>query len=91
MSRRPPRRGVCIRSRVVVYHAPDCSLCARALEVVAQVHDELAFELELIDIAGRPELEARYRELLPAVEIDGELTFTYFVDPDALRARLRSV
>ena len=88
MSRRPPRRGVCIRSRVVVYHAPDCSLCARALEVVAQVQDELAFEFELIDIAGRPELEARYRELLPAVEIDGELTFTYFVDPDALRARL---
>ena len=54
------------------------------------MHDELAFELELIDIAGRPELEMRYRELLPAVEIDGELTFTYFVDPDALRARLRS-
>ena len=90
MSRRPLRRGVCIRSRVVVYHAPDCSLCARALEVVAQVQNELAFELELIDIAGRPELEARYRELLPAVEIDGELTFTYFVDPDALRARLPS-
>jgi len=91
VSRRPPRRGVCIRSRVVVYHAPDCSLCARALEVVAQVQTELAFELELIDIAGRPELEARYRELLPAVEIDGELTFTYFVDPDALRARLPSL
>ena len=90
MSRRPPRRGVCIRSRVVVYHAPDCSLCARAVEVVAQVQDELAFELELIDIAGRPELEARYRELLPAVEIDGALAFTYFVDPDGLRARLRS-
>ncbi len=49
------------------------------------MQDELAFELELIDIGGRPELEARYRELLPAVEIDGELAFTYFVDPDALR------
>ena len=36
----------------------------------------------------RPELEARFRELLPAVEIDGELAFTYFVDADALRARL---
>ena len=56
--------------------------------MVAELHDELAFELELIDIGGRPELEARYRELLPAVEIDGELAFTYFVDADALRARL---
>ena len=73
---------------VTVFHAADCSLCARALEVVAELHDELAFELALIDIGGRPELEARYRVLLPAVEIDGELAFTYFVDADALRARL---
>ena len=73
---------------VTIYHAADCSLCARALEVVAELRDELAFELALIDLGGRPELEARYRELLPAVEIDGELAFTYFVDTDALRARL---
>jgi len=49
---------------------------------------ELGFELELVDIGGVPELEARYRELLPAVEVDGELAFTYFVDADALRRRL---
>ena len=49
---------------------------------------ELGFELELVDIGGRPELEARYRELLPVIEIDGKRTFTYFVDADALRARL---
>jgi hypothetical protein len=56
--------------------------------VVEELHDELRFELELIDIGGRPELEARYRELLPVVEIDGEVAFTYFVDADALRASL---
>ena len=87
-SQRRRRPGVCIRSRIVVYHAADCSLCARALEVVAGLHGELRFELELIDIGGRPELESRYRELLPAVEIDGELAFTFFVDAEALRARL---
>ena len=43
-----------------------------------------------MDIGGRPELEARYRELLPAVEVDGELAFTYFVDAEALRVRLSS-
>jgi hypothetical protein len=41
-----------------------------------------------VDIGGRPELETRYRELLPALEVDGELAFTYFVDADALRRRL---
>ena len=85
---RQRRHEGCIPSRVVVYHAADCSLCARALEVVAALQKELAFDLELVDIGGRPELEARFREFLPAVEIDGELAFTYFVDADALRARL---
>jgi len=73
---------------VTIYHAADCSLCARALEVVGELHDELGFELELIDIGGKPELEARYRELLPAIVVDGELAFTYFVDAEALRNRL---
>ena len=38
---------------------------------MTELRDELGFELEEIDIGGDPELEARYRELLPVVEIDG--------------------
>jgi glutaredoxin len=71
-----------------VYHAADCSLCERALEVVEGVRAELGFELELVDIGGDAALEARYRELLPVVEVDGQPAFTYFVDADALRERL---
>ncbi len=74
--------------RVTLYHAPGCHLCERALAVVEDVRGEVDFELELVDIAGDPALERRYRELLPVVEIDGEQAFTYFVPPDALRARL---
>jgi hypothetical protein len=73
---------------VRLYHAADCSLCARALEVVTEAQVELGFQLELVDVAADRELEARYRALLPVVEIDGEQAFTYFVEPDALRARL---
>jgi glutaredoxin len=78
---KPPRR-------VTVYHAADCGLCVHALEVVEEVHAELGFELELVDIAGSSALEARYRELLPVLEIDGVQAFAYFVDADALRRRL---
>jgi hypothetical protein len=46
------------------------------------------FELEEVDITGDPELEARYREWLPVVEIDGERVFTYYVHPEAFRRRL---
>jgi hypothetical protein len=53
-----------------------------------EVRSELGFELEEIAIDGDPELEARYRELLPVVEIDGKQEFVYFVDPSALRRKL---
>ncbi len=46
------------------------------------------FDLEEVDISGDPELEARYRELLPVVEIDGEQAFTYFVHIDSFRRRV---
>jgi hypothetical protein len=74
--------------QVTVYHADDCSLCARALEVVFELREEVDFELELVDIGGRPELEARYRERLPVIEVDGQPAFEYFVTSDGLRARL---
>ena len=56
---------------------------------MTEARAELGFELDLVDIAGDAELETRYRALLPVVEIDGEQAFTYFVDPAALRERLR--
>jgi hypothetical protein len=77
-----------IPNRVVVYHADGCHLCERALAQVRALRDELGFELEEIAIDGDPELEARYREWLPVVELDGERLFTYFVHEDAFRRRL---
>ena len=75
-------------SRVVVYHADGCHLCERALAQVRALRDELGFELEEVAIDGDAELEARYREWLPVVELDGERLFTYFVHEDAFRRRL---
>jgi hypothetical protein len=58
--------------------------------VLDEVRAEVPFALEEVDITGDPELEARYREWLPVVEIDGERAFVYHVPPDALRRRLRA-
>jgi hypothetical protein len=55
---------------------------------VLGLRDELGFELHEIAIDGNPDLETRYRELIPVVEIDGEQAFVYFVQPDALRRKL---
>ena len=48
--------------------------------------DELGFAVDEIEISGDDELEARYRELIPVVELDGRRAFAYFVPPDAFRA-----
>jgi redox-sensing transcriptional repressor len=45
--------------------------------------------LREVDITGDAELEARYREWLPVVEIDGERAFVYHVDADGFRRRFR--
>ena len=76
------------KKTVVLYSAAGCHLCERAREVIADVRRELEFELVEVDITGDAELESRYRELLPVVEIDGRRAFVYFVQPDVLRRRL---
>jgi glutaredoxin len=73
---------------VTLYHAPGCHLCERARDTVLRLRGELGFELIEVDISGDAELEARHREWLPVVEIDGERAFVYFVPPDALRRKL---
>jgi hypothetical protein len=42
----------------------------------------------VVDISGVPDLEARYRDWLPVVEIDGDRAFVYFVDEAALRRKI---
>jgi glutaredoxin len=76
------------QKKVVLYHAQGCHLCERALRVLHETRQEICFEFEEIEIDGDPELEARYREWLPVVEIDGVRAFVYYVDPAALRRKL---
>jgi glutaredoxin len=71
-------------SKVVLFHAQGCHLCERARAVLV----DSGVEFEEVDIGGDPELEARYREWLPVVEIDGERAFVYYVDARALRRKV---
>ncbi len=77
-----------IPRRLTVFHAEGCHLCERALAQLRALRDELGFELQEVAIDGDPQLEERYREWLPVVELDGERLFTYYVHEEALRRRL---
>jgi Glutaredoxin-like domain (DUF836) len=54
---------------------------------LAALAEELGFEVERVAIDGDAELEARYRELIPVVEIDGERVCTYYIQPEPFRRR----
>jgi glutaredoxin len=70
--------------KVTLYHARDCHLCERARAVL----QDAGVEFDEVEITGDPDLEARYREWLPVVEIDGERAFVYYVDAAALRRKV---
>jgi glutaredoxin len=75
-------------SKVTLFHAQACSLCDRAREQVARLQGTLGFTFEEVDITDDPELEARYREWLPVVEIDGQRAFVYYVDEAAFTRKV---
>jgi glutaredoxin len=71
-----------------LFTAEGCSLCERARAMLDDLRRELEFDYEEVVIDGDPELEARYREWLPVVEIDGERAFVYHVQPEGFRRKL---
>ena len=71
-----------------MFKAEGCHLCDRAQGQLAALRDELVFAYEEVDITGDPELEVRYREWLPVIEIDGERAFVYWLDEAAFRRKL---
>ena len=73
---------------VTVYYADGCHLCERARATLAELRRTHEFELREVDIGGDVDLEARYREWLPVVEIDGERAFVYYLDEAAFLRRL---
>jgi len=73
---------------VTLYVARDCHLCERARDELGTLARELVFDVDEVDITGVPELEARYREWIPVIEVAGERVSVYRVEPEALRHKL---
>jgi hypothetical protein len=70
---------------LTLYVGRDCHLCELARDELARLREELAFEVDEIDITGVAELERRYREWLPVIELDGRRLSVYRVEETAVR------
>ncbi|WP_269085842.1 glutaredoxin family protein [Mycolicibacterium peregrinum] len=81
------------RATVTLLTRAGCSMCARAAQELAALHEELDFELVTTDVdvaadAGDTTLRARYGDLLPVILLNGAQHSYWEVDEQALRADL---
>jgi hypothetical protein len=72
-----------------VYSRADCSLCERMLdELAALLGPEAATAVQVVDIAGQPELERRYGTRIPVLTADCDFVCAYRLDPERVRGYL---
>jgi len=77
-------------SRVVVLVTPGCHLCEDACAVVGAVCAELSVGWSPRELSGLDEAsQARWREYVPVILVDGDVHDIFRVDADRLRAALR--
>ena len=73
---------------VTVYSRHGCHLCEVAEATLAELKDELNFEIEIKYIDGSNELEKLYGHEVPVIHIDGEHHDFYKVDPERFKSSL---
>jgi glutaredoxin len=74
--------------RLTLYARPDCCLCEEMKTVLAQVRQEIPFDLQEIDIETDPALESRYGQEIPVLFVNGRKAFKYRLTVGELRRRL---
>ena len=77
-------------SQVQIYSRHGCHLCDVALATLKILQNELSFEIEEIFIDGNPDLEAKFGELVPVIQIDHVQHDFFRVDPERFRRALAS-
>lgn len=73
---------------ITLYTKPECMLCDEAKAALLALRDELAFDVEEIDITADLALYEAFREEIPVGFLDGQKLFKYRVDPALLRRQL---
>jgi glutaredoxin len=71
------------------YTKPGCHLCEQVARALDDLRREFDLTIEVIDIAGDPELFKRYFDKIPVLQIDQRITLAAPIHIDAVRAALK--
>jgi len=77
--------------KVEIYTRKGCHLCEVAEQVVREVRTQIPFELVIIDIEGKSELEDKYGEEVPVTLINGQRHDYFSVDKKRFKIALNSI
>jgi glutaredoxin len=77
--------------KLTLYGKAGCCLCDEARAAVAEVHEQIPFDLQEVDVSLDPRLHRDYGERIPVLDVDGEEAFELGVDASALRNLLDTV
>jgi hypothetical protein len=72
------------------YTRQNCHLCEVAWRQVQAAQRQHRFILEILDVDAKPELTARYGDLVPVVTVNGKVRFRGAVNPVLLDRLLRA-
>ena len=73
---------------LILYSRPDCCLCEEMKAALAQVRQDILFDLKEIDISTDPALEARFGQEIPVLFVNGRKAFKYRLTAGELRRKL---
>ena len=72
---------------VQVFSRRGCHLCEVLIEELMPVVRDVC-RVEVLDVDSKPEWREAYGARVPVVEIDGDFVCQYYLDRDAIMARL---
>jgi glutaredoxin len=73
---------------ITLYTKPECALCDEAKTALLALREELAFDIQEIDITTDAALSEAFGEEIPVGFLDGQKLFKYHVDPVLVRRQL---
>ncbi len=74
--------------KLVLYTRADCPLCDEMLGALVPWRERFLLDLELVDVDRDPELRHLHGARVPVLALEGEEVCHWFLDEDALLARL---
>ncbi|MGE5466821.1 MAG: glutaredoxin family protein [Ignavibacteria bacterium] len=76
------------KAELKLYGRTYCHLCDDMLAALETLRGEYSFSVEIFDVDADPALEAKYDELVPVLEAEGQELCHYFLDAAKVREYL---